>query len=56
VVVATATNAGPEAGAELMRAWCEHNAGTAKADLRALADRTDDKTHRRLALAYMKSC
>jgi hypothetical protein len=56
VVVATATNAGPEAGAELMRAWCEHNAGTAKADLRALADRTDDKAHRRLATAYMKGC
>lgn len=54
VVVATAADAPREAADALLRAWCEHNTGTARGDLRALADRTDDRAHRRLALAYAK--
>jgi hypothetical protein len=54
VVVATAADARKETADALLRAWCEHNAGTARNDLRALADRTDDKAHRRLAMAYVK--
>jgi hypothetical protein len=55
VVVATAADAGPDAGAALMRAWKDHNPATASADLHALADRTDDRAHRRIAREYAKS-
>lgn len=50
VVVATATGSPPETAAALMHDWCARNpAGSIQ--LRALADRTDDPEHRRLALA-----
>ncbi|MGN9890299.1 hypothetical protein [Micromonospora sp. L31] len=52
VVVAAATGSPPETAAALMRAWCAHHPDTASAELRALAERTDDPEHRRLALAY----
>ncbi len=55
VVLATAADAGPDAGAALMRAWKDHNPDTAEADLRALADRTADTAHRRIAREYAKS-
>ena len=52
MVVATAAGSPPETAAALMHAWCARHPGTASAELRALADRTDDPEHRRLALAY----
>ncbi|MFG3710213.1 hypothetical protein [Micromonospora sp. NPDC047730] len=52
VVVATATSSPAETAAVLMRAWCARNSATASAELRALAKRTDDPEHRRLALSY----
>lgn len=52
VAVATATGSPPDTAATLMRAWCARNSATASAELRALAERTDDAEHRRLALAY----
>ncbi|PZG14697.1 hypothetical protein C1I95_21180 [Micromonospora craterilacus] len=51
VVVATAAGSPPESAAALLRAWSARNAA-AVAELRALAARTDDAEHRRLALAY----
>ncbi len=51
VVVATAAGSPPESAAALLGAWSARNA-TAAAELRALAARTDDAEHRRLALAY----
>ncbi|MGC5020371.1 hypothetical protein [Micromonospora sp. DT47] len=51
VVVATATGS-PAETAALMHAWCARNPATASSELRALAERTDDSEHRRLALAY----
>ncbi|MEH1053693.1 hypothetical protein V6U89_00530 [Micromonospora sp. CPCC 206171] len=52
VVVATATGSPPETATALMHAWCARNTATASSELRALAERTDDAEHRRLALAY----
>ncbi|RQW84055.1 hypothetical protein DKL51_30745 [Micromonospora globispora] len=52
VVVSTATGSPPETAAALMHAWCARHPATASAELRALAERTDDPEHRRLALAY----
>ncbi|SCG43474.1 hypothetical protein [Micromonospora halophytica] len=52
VVVATATGSPPETATALMHAWCARNTATASSELRALADRTNDVEHRRLALAY----
>ncbi|GAA2709476.1 hypothetical protein ACFY2R_01600 [Micromonospora olivasterospora] len=52
VVVATATGSPAETAAALMRGWCARNPAAASAELRALAERTDDPEHRRLALAY----
>ncbi|SCL20419.1 hypothetical protein GA0070624_1991 [Micromonospora rhizosphaerae] len=52
VVVATATGSPPETAAALMHTWCARNSANASAELRALAERTDDPEHRKLALAY----
>jgi hypothetical protein len=52
VVVAAATGSPPETAADLMHSWCARHPGTASAELRALAERTDDLEHRRLALTY----
>ncbi|MCW3839149.1 hypothetical protein ONA70_03435 [Micromonospora yasonensis] len=52
VVVATANGSTPETAAALMHGWCARHSATASAELRALAKRTDDPEHRRLALAY----
>lgn len=54
VVVATAATTTPETADQLLSAWCAHNPGTARAELRALAERTDDRAHRKLAKAYAK--
>ncbi|WP_446218684.1 hypothetical protein [Micromonospora sp. IBHARD004] len=51
-VVATATGSPAETAAALMHAWRARNLATASSELRALAERTDDPEHRRLALAY----
>ncbi|MCM0673209.1 hypothetical protein NCC78_00470 [Micromonospora phytophila] len=52
VVVATATGSPPDTATVLMHAWCARNTATASSELRALAERTDDAEHRRLALTY----
>ncbi|KAB1156490.1 hypothetical protein F6X68_11460 [Micromonospora sp. AMSO12t] len=52
VVVATATGSPAETAAALLRDWCARNSATASTELRALAKRTDDPEHRRLALTY----
>ncbi|MBM0224323.1 hypothetical protein [Micromonospora sp. ATA51] len=52
VVVATATGSPAETAAALMHAWRARNPATASSELRALAERTDDPEHRRLAQAY----
>jgi hypothetical protein len=52
VVVATAADGPRETAAALLRGWCARRPDTASAELRALAGRTDDRAHRRLALAY----
>ncbi|SCG39722.1 hypothetical protein [Micromonospora inositola] len=52
VVIATATGSPAETAAALMHAWRARNPATASAELRALAERTDDPEHRRHALAY----
>ncbi|MBM0224314.1 MULTISPECIES: hypothetical protein [Micromonospora] len=52
MVVATATGSPPKTAAALMQAWCARHPATASAQLRALAKRTDDREHRRLALVY----
>ncbi|MGR6317529.1 hypothetical protein Q2K19_05290 [Micromonospora soli] len=52
VVVATATGSPAETAAALMHAWRARNPATASSELRALAERTDDPEHRRVALAY----
>ncbi|NYF57191.1 hypothetical protein [Micromonospora purpureochromogenes] len=52
VVVVTATGSPPETAADLMHSWCARHPATASAELRALAERTDDPEHRSLALAY----
>jgi hypothetical protein len=54
VLVATAAGAPPQTAATLMDAWCEPNGAKGHAELRALAARTDDPVHRRLAKTYAK--
>jgi hypothetical protein len=52
VVTAAAADAPPPARDDLLTAWCQRHPATASADLRALARRTDDRAHRRLAETY----
>ncbi len=52
VVIAAAAEAPAPARDELLTAWCQQHPDTASADLRALARRTDDRTHRTLAETY----
>jgi hypothetical protein len=39
---------------DLLTIWCERHPDTASADLLALARRTDDRSHRKLAEAYAR--
>lgn len=52
VVITAAADAPPSVRRELLTAWCERHPDTASADLRALAGRTDDRAHRKLAETY----
>ena len=52
VVVAAAVDALPAVRDELMTRWCGRHPDTAAAELAALARRTDDPDHRRLAKKY----
>jgi hypothetical protein len=54
VVVAHAADAPPAVQDDLLSRWCERHPDTAHADLRALAARTDDRSHRRLAETYAR--
>ncbi|HEX8347259.1 MAG TPA: hypothetical protein VF657_21350, partial [Actinoplanes sp.] len=44
----------PSLAGELLTNWCERHPDTASRDLRALAGRTDDRAHRKLAETYAK--
>jgi hypothetical protein len=55
VVIAAAADAPPPTRDELLTGWCQRHPDTASADLRALARRTDDLDHRKLAETYARS-
>ncbi|MEV4707896.1 hypothetical protein [Actinoplanes sp. NPDC049316] len=55
VVVAAAADAPAAVRDELLTGWCRRHPDTAAASLRALARRTDDRDHRKLAEAYARS-
>jgi hypothetical protein len=46
------TRVSPEHRHEVLSRWRDHNPSAARAQLRALARRTDDPEHRALAEAY----
>ncbi|MFV2021107.1 hypothetical protein [Micromonospora sp. LOL_023] len=52
VVVALAADSDPDSAERLLTAWCAHQPQSGPAELRALARRTDDRKHQRLARAY----
>ncbi|MFY1632927.1 hypothetical protein ACN27F_06500 [Solwaraspora sp. WMMB335] len=52
VVVAIAADSDPDSADRLLSAWCAHQGRTGHAELRALASRTDDRAHRRIARSY----
>ncbi|WJK35287.1 hypothetical protein [Solwaraspora sp. WMMA2065] len=52
VVVAVAADSDPDSAARLLTAWCAHQPQSGPAELRALARRTDDQKHRRLARSH----
>ncbi|MBO4208343.1 hypothetical protein [Micromonospora echinofusca] len=54
VVVSTAADTDPASAAALLDAWYAHDPERSRAELRALAERTDDAAHRRLAKAYAR--
>jgi hypothetical protein len=55
VVVAHAAEAPPAVRDKLLAAWRDRHPDTARSELRALAARTDDRTHRLLAEAGMRA-
>jgi len=55
VVVAHAAGAPPPVRDKLLAAWRDRHTDTARSELRALAARTDDPAHRRLAEAGMRA-
>jgi hypothetical protein len=54
VVIAAAAEAPAPTQDKLITDWCRQHPDTALADLRALAQRTDDRAHRTLAETYAK--
>jgi hypothetical protein len=54
VVVAAAAETKAATGDALLRAWCDRHPTTAGSDLSALAERTDDSGHRKLAKDHAK--
>jgi hypothetical protein len=54
VVVVAATTAPARVRDELLSRWCEHNKESAAVRLRSLAERTDDRTHRRFVTSFLR--
>jgi hypothetical protein len=55
VVIAAAADAPPPLREELLSAWCQRHPDSGSADLRALARRTNDRDHRKLAERYARN-